>query len=90
MDKVKSHQIGEWFLVMNDYRILILKMISRNYNNVFLPMTAIIKKTVTEIIKQLMAAFRLSGVENSFLMLLSIAFIGNFFEAKLGRHRVLT
>ena len=65
-------------------------MIGRNYNNVSLPMTAIIKKTVTEMIKQLMAAVRLSGMENSFLILLSIAFIGNFFKAKLGRPKTLS
>lgn len=53
-------------------------------------MTAIIKKTVTEMIKQLMAAVRLSGMENSFLILLSIAFIGNFFKAKLGRPKTLS
>ncbi len=90
MDKVKSHQIGEWFLVKNCRGTLAQKMAERNYNNVFLPSTAIIKKTVIEMIKQLMAAFKLSGVENSFLMLLSIAFIGNFFEAKLGRPKALS
>lgn len=75
MDKVKSHQIGEWFLVMNGYRTLILKMIGSNYNSVSLPMTAIIKKTVTEMIKQLIAAVRLSGV-NSFLILFTSVFMG--------------
>jgi len=44
-----------------------------------------IKKMVMDMIKQLMAAAKLSGMENSFLMLLSITFIGNLFDTKLGK-----
>ena len=56
----------------------------RTYSRISLPSTDIIKKTVMEIIRQLMAAIRLSSTENSFLARSSKTFIGVNFTSKLG------
>ena len=49
------------------YRYKKAKMSSNCYSRMFLPNTDMIKNTVMEMIRQLMAATRLSCTENSFL-----------------------
>ncbi len=52
------------------------------YKSTSLLMTPIIKKMEMERIKQMMAAVTLAGIENSFLILSTIVFMGNLFGAK--------